>query len=340
MPLHRVVFSTLFFCSLVGANAAVLTRFSFERAGMGVPIRVTLYAEDQPTAQGAANAVFERIDVLNSILSDYDPDSEVSRLSASSGSGISVPVSTELWRVLSASMAFAEASEGAFDFTIGPLVNVWRNARRKKELPSKARLLEYQARVGYRHVQLDKAHQAVQLGIPDMRLDFGGIAKGYAVDAAVALLRARGFPICLVAASGDMMAGDPPPGQEGWRVEVAGHDASGAPASELVLLNNSAVSTSGDVFQHLEINGVRYSHIVNPRTGLGLTDRSLVNVTASDAATADALATTASVLGSERALEFIERYPGAAARITWESEGTIKVRTNSRWAGKALPRPE
>ncbi|MES2570078.1 MAG: FAD:protein FMN transferase, partial [Verrucomicrobiota bacterium] len=122
-------------------KAAPLQRFAFEKAEMGLPFHITLYADDEATARAAAAAAFERIAQLNGLLSDYDNESELSRLSFTSGQGKVVPVSPDLWRVLERSQALAEKTGGAFDVTVGPLVNVWRRARRKQELPG-AELLE------------------------------------------------------------------------------------------------------------------------------------------------------------------------------------------------------
>ena len=118
------------------AEDAALQKFVFEKAEMGLPFRVSLYAADEATAKAAADAAFERIAVLNSILSDYDSDTELSRLSMTSGQGKIVPVSSALWKVLSRAQEFAELSGGAFDITVGPLVNLWRRARRMQEMPS------------------------------------------------------------------------------------------------------------------------------------------------------------------------------------------------------------
>src|SRR3954464_10271522 len=129
-------------CGLALAARADDQRFVFEKAEMAVPFRITLYAPDADTARAAADAAFRRVEALNSILSDYDPDSELSRLGQSSGQGKRVRVSTALWRVLERSQIIAEQSDGAFDVTVGPLVNLWRRMRRKKELPTPELLAE------------------------------------------------------------------------------------------------------------------------------------------------------------------------------------------------------
>jgi thiamine biosynthesis lipoprotein len=320
--------------------AEALQRFVFEKAEMGVPFRITLYAANESVAEAAANAAFARVEVLNSILSDYDPDSELSRLSFSSGQGKAVAVSSDLWRVLEVSQQMSERTEGAFDITIGPLVNTWRRARRKRELPSPDLIAEMRQRVGYRHLQLDPKTKSATLIKPDMRLDLGGIAKGYAADEALKVLKDRGIERALVAASGDMAASEAPPGKPGWRIEVAPLDAPDAPAPRFVWLRNSAISTSGDTFQRLEINGVRYSHILNPATGLGLTDHCLVTVLGPDCTTTDSLETTISVLGPERGLELIAATPGTAVHIVRKPGEQIEVYDSQNWnelAGREDP---
>lgn len=325
--------------ALLGGTTTVVAeeRFIFEKAEMGVPFRITLYAADEAAARAATDAAFERVEVLNSILSDYDPDSELSRLARTSGRAI--PVSRDLWQVLTLSQDIAERTDGAFDITIGPLVNLWRRARRKQELPAPELIAEMRARVGFRKLRLDPRQRTAELLAPEMRLDVGGIAKGYAVDEALRVLATRGITRALVAASGDIGASGPPPEQPGWRIEVAALDAEGAPPAQIVWLNHSAVSTAGDTYQRVEIDGVRYSHIVDPRTGLGITDHSLVTVLGPDCTTTDSWETTITILGPERGLKTIADIPGTAVYIVRKPGAEIEVHASPRWKELAGPRP-
>ena len=141
----------------------------------------------------------------------------------------------------------------------------------------------------------------VRLTKPGMRLDAGGIAKGYALDEATRILRAHGIRSSMVAGAGDIVVTEPPPGEPGWKIEVGRLDAPDAPAPRKILLRNASLCTSGDLFQFVEINGTRYSHIVDPRTALGLTDHALVTVIGPDGITTDALSTALSVAGPDRA---------------------------------------
>ncbi len=323
-------------CALLGVLLAPLwgdepklRRYEFEQTHMGQPIKITLYAPDERTANLAAEAAYGRVGRLDATLSDYRPDSELSQLSATAGSGRAVPLSPDLWAVLARSQKLAEQSDGAFDVTVGPYVRLWRRARRNKEFPSDERLEEARRAVGYRKLKLDDSERSAVLTAPGMRLDLGGIAAGYAVDEAMAELRRHGVTRALIDASGDMLVSDPPPGETGWKIGIAPLDAT-APPSRYLGLSNAAVTTSGDAFQHVVLNGKRYSHIVDPATGLGLTDQSSVTVIAIDCFTADSMATAVSVMGPDKGLKLVESTPRAAAYIVRNVDGQIEQLASER----------
>ena len=307
------------------------SRFEFERPEMGVPFRIVLYAPNQAVADAASGAAFKRVEELNAIMSDYEMDSELSRLSHSSGQGLETPVSQDLWVVLERAQRVAERSRGAFDVTVGPFVQLWRKARREHKMPDPARLAEARKAVGYTHVRVDSRRHTVQLLVPDMRLDLGGIAKGYGIDAALAVLGQKGVRSALVAGGGDMAVSDPPPGKKGWRIELGPIDATNAPQARYVLLSHRGLATSGDVFQRLEIDGKRYSHIVDPHTGIGLTDHSLVTLIAPDCMTADSLTKVVSVLGPAKGIEYIEETPGVAALVARKPGDVIEIYESKRF---------
>jgi thiamine biosynthesis lipoprotein len=292
---------------------------------MGVPFRMVVYATNEAHAKTASDAAFARVRELNGKLSDYDLESELSKLSRTSGEGRVVKVSDDLWRVLATAQSWARRSDGALDVTVGPVVNLWRHARRLQQFPRADRLAEARARVGYTNLVLDPKTRTTLLRVPEMRLDLGGIAKGFAADEALKVLRAHGIKSALAAAAGDIALGDAPPGQRGWKIEIPSLDVTNAPPARFVTVANVGVSSAGDVFQRLELNGVRYSHIVDPRTGIGLTDHSLVTVIARDAMTSDALETVVSVLGPQKGLKVIKETRGAAARIVRKPDDEIEV---------------
>ncbi len=305
---------------------------------MGVPFKLLLYAPDDTAAKGAFAAAFARVAELNRSLSDYDPDSELSRLSHSAPMAHGVAVSQPLWQVLARSQALAERTHGAFDVTVGPYVRLWRRARRTHEMPSDERLAEARVAVGYQHLKLDASVHSAQLLKPNMRLDLGGIAIGYAVDEVLKLLKTRGINRALVDASGDIGVGDPPPGKSGWVVGIMPLSTEGTP-TRYVSLASAAVTTTGDVFQHVDIGGKRYSHIVDPHTGLGLTNRLGVAVIAADCITADSLDTAVAVLGLQAGLELIENTPGVAAFIVRPTEGDPEIYQSRRFDAFVVPAP-
>ncbi len=300
------------------AMAQALKRYEFSEPHLGTLVAVTLYAPTETVATEAAVAGFARIKALNRILSDYLDESEVSRLCRTAGSGTAVEVSPELLDVLSRSLALSEATDGAFDVTISPVIKLWRTARKQRQLPNPQYLAAARELVGWKHVKLDAKRRTVELLKPGMQLDFGGIAKGYIAQQVRDLLARRGQNRCLIAIAGDIVAGDPPldadgKETEGWKIGVAPLDKPDGPPSRMLRLKNCSVSTSGDAFQFVEINGVRYSHIVDPQTGLGLTQRSSVTILAPDGADADGLATAVTILGVERGLKLIDQSQHTAA---------------------------
>jgi thiamine biosynthesis lipoprotein len=298
---------------------------------MGVPFRIVFYASDNLKAEKAAQAAFQRIRQLNDIMTDYEMESELSQLSLSSDLSPIVQVSPDLWFVLQRAQALAERTDGAFDVTVGPYVNLWRRARRLQKMPDPELLEAAKHAVGFQKMRLYPENHAVQLLVPGMRLDLGGIAKGYASDEALKVLRGFGITRALVAADGDIAVADPPPGRPGWRIGIVSLDVENAPTNQLVVLKQAAVSTSGDLSQRLEIDGKRYSHVLDPHTGIGLTDHSLVSVIAPNGITADSLTKVLSVLGPKEGLKLIEAIPGTAARVVRKPDDQIEIYESSHF---------
>jgi thiamine biosynthesis lipoprotein len=315
-PLWMVLFAaTLHSAALQGADDPVLRRYEFAEVHMGSDFRIVLYSADETTANRASRAAFDRVAELNRVLSDYDPQSELSRLSATSGSGRQVKISDDLWLVLDRAQQLAAATDGAFDVTVGPLTKMWRSARRTKQFPTDDRMAEARAAVGYKHLRLDAATQTAELVVPHMRLDLGGIAMGHAADEALRIVARHGIRSAMIDASGDIVCSAAPPGERGWKIGLAPLTENQETPSRYVWLADQALTTSGDAFQFVEIGGRRFSHIVDPKTGLGLTERSSVTVIANDCLTADSLATAVSVLGPDRGLKLIKETKGAVVVI-------------------------
>jgi thiamine biosynthesis lipoprotein len=296
------------------AGEPALRRFEFSQAHMGTLFRIIVYAPDAATASRASNAAFQRIATLDNTMTDYSPSSELMSLCRKAG-GPPVRVSEDLYRVLAQAQELAARTNGAFDVTVGPVMRLWRRARRQREMPDAEDLARARKLVGYQKLRLDPRAQTAQLLEKGMRLDLGGIAKGYAADEALAVLKQHGITRALVVAGGEMAASAPPPGRDGWRIGIAPLESPEKPPMRFLMLREAAVSTSGDAEQYVELNGTRYSHIVDPRTGMGVVGRSSVTVVAPKATASDSLATAVSVLGPEQGLELIRSTPGAAVLI-------------------------
>lgn len=292
---------------------------------MGVPFRIVVYATEERAANKALDAAFNRINELNDIYSDYDPESELSRLSRSSGSGQKSPVSEELYIILTISNQISKQSQGAFDVTVGPYVRLWRRARRQKQLPDPNRLSEARQAVGFKFIRFDPKQKSVELLEPNMRLDLGGIAKGYAADDAMHVLKQHGITSALIDASGDLLVSDPPPGESAWTIGIAALKSPEGKPTEYLEVSNIAVATSGDAYQFVEIDGVRYSHIVDPSTGLGLTTPSSVTVIAPTATLADAWASAVSVLGPEKGLRILSSRKQISTLIMTRNNGRTRT---------------
>lgn len=321
--LVSIALVTVFELASCAAPGIQARRCEFSQLHMGCKARIVVYCENHETARArdAARAAFEDIAWLDQVLSDYRSDSAVTELDENSGSGIPIGSSDDLIDVALRAREISAASDGAFDVTIGPLVELWREARRTHRLPEPSELESARALVGWRLFHVDEVAKTARLEKHRMNLDFGGIGKGYAADRGLHRLAGLGFPCAFVGVGGDIALGDPPPHLEGWTIRAQA--GVGGTAEDLVLAR-CAVSTSGDTEQFVEIDGVRYSHIVDPRTGMALTRGVRATVIAPDGATADALATAVSVLGMHDGLALAGGMQGVEALIEERStEGTI-----------------
>ena len=281
-----------------------LSRYAFTRKLMGTGVTITLYAPDRAAANAAANAAFVEMQRLESVMSDYPesfPDSELLQLAehASADPADARPVSDDLWPVLVRSVQLYEASGGAFDITAKPFTQLWRISRERGELPPQEAIDRHRPLVGIEHLHLDHEKQTARLDSPGAWLDLGGVAKGYIADRGLEVIRGRGIEIAQVQAGGDMSLGDAPPGLPGWPIHVPDFPQADGGVGLAFWHHNGGVSVSGDAFRFVEIGGVRYSHVVDPRTGLGVTGSRYCCVKGPSAFATDPAATIGCILGEE-----------------------------------------
>jgi len=314
------LFTRLVLLVILGVNVATaqpdtLHRYTFRRGLMGTEFIVTLYAPDSLTAQRTNTAINARMDSLNQRMSDYLDGSEINRLSATSGTGQWVRVSRDLFNVLEKAQWVAKRSGGCYDPTIGPLSQLWRRAVRRGEFPTPQQRRRARRAVGYELMELDSATQSVKLRRPGMKLDVGGIGQGFANDEAGTVLRNAGLSTFLLDLGGDILAGNAPPNQPGWRVALD---------STAVLLKNAAITTSGDTYRHLDYRGRRYSHIMNPRSGLGLRHFVRATVLAPNGWQADALTKVFSVAGLRQSRRLLRRFPDVSVLLIENKRGRLR----------------
>lgn len=322
----------IFVCCLAQISEGELGKYTFSSVEMAVPVKITLYAESETLAAQAAEAAFWRFRDLNARLSDYRAESELRRFCDEAYSGEFRRVSQDLWNVLRESTRVAKLSDGAFDPTVGQVVRLWRRARMQKKLPPEAEITAALETVGYENLLFDEDNRAIALvrqgTHSPVRIDLGGIAKGYAIDAAIHTLRTYGITRVLVDAGGDVGVGDPPPDADAWKIAVVS-PADENQSAEFLYVSNCGLANSGDLSQFLEIDGVRYSHLVDPKTGHGLTHRATVSVTAPTAVEADALASAVSVLGPVLGISLVETLPGVETSILQPAENEAVTATES-----------
>lgn len=294
IDLGKILFA-LFFLSTILITYSQ-TRFEYDYQQMGTQIRLVFYATEKQKADSVANLVFNRIDDLNNKLSDYQEDSELNNLCRQVGQD--VMVSEDLYKILFESVRISQITKGAFDITVGPLIRLWRKARKINILPDNNELDKAKQSVGYQYIKFPQKN-TVRLMKPGMQLDLGGIGKGFTADEVLKVLEINGITSALIDMGGDISVSNPPPNRGYWNLVFSYFDKYGKEISQEIRMKNQSVATSGDLFQSIEVDGIKHSHIVDPKTGKALTNSIQVTVIAENGAKADAYASAFSVLGFE-----------------------------------------
>jgi thiamine biosynthesis lipoprotein len=281
---------------------------------MGTFASITAVAEDQQIANNCVAAAIEKLHGVDAMMSDYIEDSQLSKVNRLAFSE-TVVVDAELFGVLKAGIKYSKMSDGAFDITVGPVVDLWRDAAKQEKKPTAEQIEAANAKVGYEKLLLDEANLSVKFAVEGMRVDLGGIAKGYGIDKAVEAIRAGGAIGAIVDVGGDVACfGVTPKNKTQWRIGLDDPKKEGGLL--LVLkLTSQGVATSGDYRRFVTIDGEQHSHIYNPEKGQSAKEFSSVSVIAASAMEADALATAVSVMGKEKGLALIKKIDGVEAMV-------------------------
>ena len=298
--------------------------YSRDEAIMGTAIRVELWHEDAAGAAAAMAAVIEQMHHVDRTMSPHKPDYELSRINDGAARQ-AVPVSAEMFGLLQRALEFSRLSDGAFDITFasaGRLYDYRQGIR-----PAAHELAAARAAIGYEGLLLDAPSQTVRFARSGMRIDLGGFAKGYAVDRGAAILRSRGVRNAIVTAGGDShIVGD----RRGrpWTIGVRDPRRPGELAAVLPL-TDVAMSTSGDYERYFDEDGVRYHHVLDPRTGASATGVHSVTILAADGLTTEALSKTVFVMGVEKGMRLIESRKGVDAVVV-DAQGVLHYSSGLR----------
>jgi len=281
--------------------SAQLKRFQFSENKMGSSFNLIFYHTDSAEAVVIAKECFLIVDSLNSIFSDYSSESEVGKLALQKNL-TGIKVSEELFSMITRSKDAWERSGKTFDITIGALTQLWRKAKKENRFPSEAEVKAAKDLTGFKNLTINERSKTISFKKPGIRFDFGGIVPGYAAQRVIDFLKTKKINTALVDASGDIVMSDAPPGKDGWTIGINLPESKNEIWDKKLELKNFAVSTSGDVYRYTINNGIKYSHIIDPGTGYGVTSQRNVTVITKYGADADWLATACSILPIKKAL--------------------------------------
>jgi len=306
---------------------------SGHRPVMGTFARVVAVAPDTKTANRCIEAAFAQIYKVDQLMSDYKDDSEISQVNRDAFKR-AVKISKSTYEVLQKAVQFSKLSAGAFDVTVGPLVQLWRSASEANSVPTDTELQDARSKVGYEKLILDANEMSVRFVVDGMKLDLGGIAKGYAIDKAVEAMKKSGALGAMVDIGGDIRCfGTPSKGKSQWLIGVQdpskARDGLDPGTSSLVLrLKDAAIATSGNYRRFALIKGIKYTHIISRKTAAGAEGLSSVTVISEKALDADALATAVTVMGAEKGLTLVEKTPQTEAILITSPPEQKFIRTS------------
>jgi FAD:protein FMN transferase len=316
-----------------------LTLFKKAALSMGTVFEVTAYVADKHNAEKAFNDVFKEINRLDYLMSNYKEESELSKINKNAASG-PIHCDDELSYVIEQSLQYSEITDGAFDITIGPLMKKWGFFKEQERIPGKEELESTLESVSYKNVIIGEKIKKSLFRDPSVvktvsfrnsgtQIDLGGIGKGYAVDMALRVLKGNGINSALINFAGNIYAYGTPPGKDSWVIGLQ-HPRKSEGLLGSFEIRDRAISTSGDYEKFFTINGERYSHIIDPRTGYPVKGIVSVTIVTDNATRADALSTGVFVMGLEKGMELIEKLANVEGIIIYEdADSRLFTKTSS-----------
>ncbi len=295
---------------------------------MGSTFHISAYTNDEAKLVEVTKRIEQEVNRLNAVFTDYDSSSELQKLIASAKPH-TVEISDDLFSIFRLSNEWYHKTSGSFDPSIGKVTHLWRKKRRLGRLPDKQEIAEALTHTGWKNIQVDEVNRRVSFLDTEIEIDLGGIATGYTVDKCFQMLIDAGIHCCLINSGGDIRCGQAPPERDGWKIEVAPIEKDQEPLMYLAV-KNCAITTSGDLWRYIEVDGVRRSHIIDPQSGYGVPGPSAVTVISSSCLEVDVLGTTLSVLGPSAGYEFLQKnFPTADALFVWKPQGSERIEQKS-----------
>jgi thiamine biosynthesis lipoprotein len=313
------------------------SRYEDSHDAMGTTFDVVAYGPDGEHLAAVINEVFDEIDRLEQQMSKYRRDSEVSHINRNAARH-GIIVEPRLFRLIQDSLRASTETDGAFDITIGPLMKSWGFYRQEGRVPSLVEIKQVLQSIGYQHIKLDPALRMIWFDEKDVELDLGAIAKGYAIDRAVAILRSYGVTSALLSSgSSSIYALGAPPQERAWQITLRDpFDAN--KGADTILLKNCSVSTSGNYVRFFTLNGKTYSHIMNPLTGWPVDGMLSTAVVSEETTESEALSTALYVMGPERASKVLAAHPNLAVVYYLPTPSPVKFeRVVARSSSYNLP---
>lgn len=300
---------------------------------MGSKFDITIVASDSVTATKNINLVIDEIVRIENLISEWKPSSQISEVNRNAGVK-PVKVDKEIFDLTKRALFFSEITNGAFDISIAAMDKIWKFDDSMEELPSQEMLLKAIEKVGYKNIELNELNSTIFLKLPGMKIGFGATGKGYAADQGKFLMQQLNVNAGIVNASGDMATWGTQPNNKPWRIGIT-NPFKLHKSLKILEVTDASITTSGDYQKYVEFNGKRYSHIINPKTGMSASGLISVTVIGENAETANGLSTSIMVLGYEKGLELLKSYPNYACLILTD-KGKVKKSKNFNKILKSL----
>ena len=317
---QKYIFTFILLVSLIQANAQTVG--IRDTVLMGSRFKITLVDVDSISVEKNINKAIDEMIRIENLISDWKPTSQISQVNQNAGIK-PIKVDQEVFELTERAIEYSKISNGAFDISFAAMDKIWKFDGSMEEIPSQELIQLAIKNIGYQHIILDKINSTIFLEKKGMKIGFGSIGKGYAADKAKEVMQNLDIKAGIIDASGDMSTWGTQPNGNPWKIGINNPFRRDRYAA-ILSLKNAAVTTSGDYEKYVLIDGKRYSHIINPKTGFPSTGLTGVTVIGPNAEMCNAFSTTLMVLGKKKGIQLINQYPNYGALIITDNGKIIK----------------